>query len=185
MKLRDTKSCIDLRTRGKRVIVFDLDHTLIHGSKKPLKTSPIIREIYLKSIDVYVYTRPHAIATLYCCIKDSRNIVVIWSAGCRNYVDNVVDDVLLPRVRSLIPGFNFPRIYYKDNLDDNGIKRVDKLVRKLGVGSAILIDDSQSQCLGCGSEYCKVSPFLANSASAENDEELLLLLRNPLFITES
>jgi hypothetical protein len=80
----------------KRLIILDLDETLVHTSNSHIIGDPGIHKLTIREGDTFLTSlRPDALTFIVYAFREFDN-VAIWSAGTRDYVDTVVD-LLMPR----------------------------------------------------------------------------------------
>ena len=130
-----------LRQRDRKILVLDLDETLIHSmSKKAHKTSQIV-EVHLKSMPVsslyYVTKRPY-------CLEFLRTVsqwfdLAIFTASVQEYADPIID--LLEHDLGIRI---FKNRFYRHHCVDDGNGRYIKDLRVLNVDlrRIMLIDNS-------------------------------------------
>ena len=172
----------------RKLIVFDLDRTLIdpryvpvtrHSNHRLFSGATILVNGF---VPMYIYLRPYVKITLQICRGDTSMSVALFSAAEKDYVYNVLEAALFP---NLDKDFYFDAIYTKEDLDSNGIKRMDKLKNDLQADQIMLVDDVQSQCIegaqAHGAFWYCIKPFNANDEAADKDNELLAMMKMPFF----
>ncbi len=139
MGIRDKAGSEKSKMAEKRskLVIFDLDETLIHSSRTPLDRAP---EIYLETLHVYV--RPFAYELIDSIARTCE--VAVWSAGSQVYVDTIVSAIFPPQVD---PVFVWNRSHCTTQVDSHPfgllfLKDLSK-VEPLGfdLASTIIIED--------------------------------------------
>lgn len=164
----------------QRLVVFDLDNTLIVNRLEVLENSPYryVPVPYDGGL-MYIYVRPFMEHTLIKCRDDIRNVVILFSAGGFDYVHSIVNLVINPFVRAIDPSWQFAAVYTTCDIVD-GMKPIGKISRGFGLDESILIDDMWGYCIGCGSTaYHLITPFDPTNAE---DTALDYVLDNPFFL---
>lgn len=172
----------------RKLIVFDLDQTLVDARCRPIqrknhRLSGATIIVQGGSLAMYTYIRPHAKTVLQICRGDPKITLALFSAGEREYVYSVIENVLLP---IMDPTFYFDAIFCKDDLQENGIKNIGKVMERMHADKALLVDDLLEQCIHGAAphenvNWFNIEPFDAESERADNDVELFELLRSPFF----
>ena len=72
--------------QNKKLLVLDLDETLVHARKRPLD-----RAADFRALDYHVYRRPHLARFLGCCAE--WYALAVWSSGSDAYVEHVVQEI--------------------------------------------------------------------------------------------
>jgi hypothetical protein len=173
-------------TKFRKLIVFDLDQTLIDARYEPIDNihglsgnAVVVNE----NLTVFVYLRPHVRTVLQICRGDPQVSIVLFSAGIREYVYRVLEEALLPHLDKT---FYFDAIYCNDNLDLGGVKNIGKIKDLMHADKVLLVDDLMDQCLygaepfkGC--YWYNIIGFDAEEEGAERDVELFELLKCQFF----
>jgi len=147
----------------KRLVVFDLDETLVHAREDPLTVAPLTR------VGPYwVYPRPHAHRLL--AFAASHFDVGIWSSSSADYVAQVVA-ALLPAGVTLKFAWAVERCVQRPDLASGGyvfIKDLRKLQR-FGylVDDVLIVDDSPEKIARQPRSHLRVAPFFGDPADAE------------------
>jgi hypothetical protein len=170
----------------RKLVVFDLDSTLIDP-----RIMPISREChtlmnfsivpYVGSLPYHVYVRPKVSVALNVCRNAPNLSVALFSAANKDYVYSVLENALFPILDS---SFYFDAIYTHDDLEPDGEKNMRKLGDHLCVEDILLVDDSPTQCMAAydrGVATYNIKAFNAEVQSADEDYELLEMLRHPFF----
>jgi hydroxymethylpyrimidine pyrophosphatase-like HAD family hydrolase len=171
---------------SKRLVVIDMDGTLIFNSKVPFAS---INRSFFKAIQAndydffYIYTRPHLGSFLASLKDDDDNIIVLFSAGTKQYVDAVLTYVILPIAHIFNPSFTFDKVLSADDLSGGIIKDVLKLKSMdNNIEKSILIDDMPIFCNNCGADVCYLIPsYFPPSDPIASDTELLKVLGHDFF----
>jgi predicted HAD superfamily phosphohydrolase YqeG len=127
------------------IVVFDMDNTLL-------------------AFDTDKFTvRPHAVDVILELWAIPHVYVVLWSAGSKDYVDNMVDVVLLPAIQAKNPLFWFSNILTYEETDC-GMKDLNKVCKMYEVprDNVVLVDDSIAQCsvnISNGFQAIMVPPY--------------------------
>jgi hypothetical protein len=169
----------------KKAIVFDLDNTLVETLDVPLdRAHPFVSGV-IKCIDGvvrYVYVRPNAFITLRVCRGAPDTALVLFSAGGVEYISAILESVIFPW---LGPAFYFDAIYTCFDLDEDGVKRMDKVKEALKVNEILLVDDVEKHCMDGAEKYglhwFNIAPFYAKDPSSDKDSELLVMLQHGFF----
>lgn len=165
-----------------RLIVFDLDRTLVHTSRTELKSLIEPIKIVFSDYTLYCYVRPWVYKTLLYFKKDKSNMVVIFSAGTSDYVYSIIDYALLPMLQKQDLGFFFDFVFTRDDLDIFGYKSLTFIEDKVGADVTFFIDDCPTYIKYCGIEFpFNIKSFNAEDKNALHDNELLKtkkLIRN-------
>lgn len=145
---------------NQRLVVFDMDGTLIGNSHTRL--NGCLHKCIQLDYDptIFVYVRPHMAETLIRCRDNPRNLIVLFSSGSFSYVHAVVNQVIYPEVRQIDPDFTFVSILTKDDMEGILVKPVNKLEKELKVESSIIIDDILEFCIYSGAtNYYLIKQF--------------------------
>ena len=88
MKLQSGKTCIiETNLYDKKIIILDLDHTLIHAKRINIDT--VLGDFNICNNTHTVYKRPHVDDFITWCFNNFDGVIV-WSAGSRDYVEDIV-----------------------------------------------------------------------------------------------
>ncbi len=156
-------------TMKKKLLVLDLDETLIFGSEKPLERSAdlIIDEKY------YIYQRPHLQEFLSFSFQNF--LVGIWTSSSLSYASAIVKAILTPE-QNLEFLWDRERCTYRYDHDTDKyywVKNLKKLKKKgYYLESIIMIDDSPDKIEENYGNHIRVSEYTGQ----EDDDELLLLI---------
>lgn len=172
----------------RKLVVFDLDQTLVDGRCSPVRRqnhglSGATIVVWGGTMAIYTYVRPHARTVLQICRGDPQMSVALFSAGEREYVYKVIEDVLFP---ILDQTFYFDAIWCKDDLEANGVKNVGRAMREMHADRALLVDDLMAQCIHGAEphenvEWYNIKAFDADKEDADKDMELFQVLKCPFF----
>lgn len=137
---QEPEGCLGVREekyRKKKVLVLDLDETLVHSSFKPVPNADFIVPIVIEGItyNVYVLKRPFVDEFLQECAKHFE--VVIFTASLGVYANPLLD-ILAPPEQDLIQH----RLFRETCVMHNGtyVKDLGALGRKLK--DQIFVDNS-------------------------------------------
>lgn len=148
-----------------RLVVFDLDETLVHATERQLPTE------HLTQIGQYfVYERPYARQLL--AFAAARLDVGVWSSSSDVYIQHVLSH-LLPEGYPLKFAWSVSRCIQRPDVASGGyvyIKDLRKLMR-LGYDSkeVVIVDDSPEKVARQPRSHLFVQPF----TGAPSDSELL------------
>lgn len=163
--------------KKKRLVVFDLDLTLITPAPKryddvPGSCFPLI----LSGMESYViYVRPHMETALIKLWEDPNNTLVLFSGGSPEYVRRVLDDIIYPLTRGICPGFTFDAVYSSADLGPKGEKLIGPISDLFHTETSLIIDDKWWYCMTSGSDcYHLIEPF--TPTKADSDFALLRIL---------
>ncbi|MEO1051777.1 MAG: HAD family hydrolase [Bacteroidota bacterium] len=163
-------------TKSKKIIVFDLDETLIHATKSKLDINEDFRYQ-----DFYVYKRPNLATFLEGCSKFCS--IAIWSSADDEYVNNLVNKIAPKSVdfefvwgRSecwmKVVSIEEPETGLKRKEYQN-IKPLEKVRRKgFKMNNLLIIDDSHYKVKDNPENFFIIQPFEGN----QEDNELISLL---------
>lgn len=161
---------------NRKIIVFDLDETLIHATKNKLD----IQEDF-RYEDYYIYKRPFVHEFLSACAKLCP--IAIWSSADDDYVNSIVKQLLEDSIElDFIWGRSecwMKIIKVEDN--ETGLKRkeyqnikpLEKIRRKgYEMNNLLIIDDSLYKVKDNPDNYFIIEAFEGN----QQDQELKYLL---------
>lgn len=142
-----------------RLLILDLDETLIHGTQKALE-----RPADFQAGRYHIYRRPHLEAFLTGCF--SRFKVAVWTSASPDYADAVVRHIF-PNPEDLVflwAGDRCTRAYDPETCEHYSRKRFAKLrrVRRRngwGLGDVLAVDDSPEKWQCAYGNYIRVAPF--------------------------
>lgn len=161
----------------KRLVVFDLDETLVHAREEPLAVKPLAR------VGLYwVYLRPHAHRLL--SFAASNFDVGFWSSSSAAYVAQVLA-ALLPADFDVKFVWAAERCVQRPNPASGGyayIKDLRKL-RRFGylADEIIMVDDSPEKVARQPRSHLLVAPFFGDPT----DVELLAVERTLAFLCDN
>lgn len=150
-----------------KILILDLDETLIHATSTPL----LIQEDFLFE-HYFVYKRPYLDRFLIDISKHYK--LGIWSSADDDYVEHIVDKIRPNNVDFEIIWGNSKCSYKRDMELDTYIyeKRLDKLRKKgFDLKKIIIIDDSPEKARANYGNAVYINEFNGE----QQDQELLLL----------
>jgi len=121
---------------GRNIIIFDLDHTLIHSIKTDISKYLTSCGFNLNNKHYVIIKRPYIENLISYCYDNYDNIIV-WSSGIRDYVDEVV--------RNIFPSDKQPTfVLARENCTNHNGKHYKDFnnVRHIFVNHGINIDKS-------------------------------------------
>ena len=156
--------------RNMKLLILDLDETLIHGRRSPLDHEPD----FIIDGQFYIYRRPHLESFLRFAFAHFK--VAVWTSASEPYAKAVLD-VIIPKDCELEFVWSNKRCTKRKNLetwDEYWVKNLNK-VKKQGYNleSVLMIDDTPHKLSKNYGNYIQVSPF----EGADCDDELLLLVQ--------
>lgn len=124
------------RKRFDKLVVLDLDETLIYASDTPLERAPDFR-LY----EYYVYKRPHVDAFLAACLEWFQ--VAVWSAGTPGYVYMVAAQLFgdIRRLEFIFACDRCTKRYDHELRTEYLVKNLRKVVRRGYPREKVLIID--------------------------------------------
>jgi len=147
----------------KKLLVLNLDETLIHATKEPKK------EPHFKVGEYSVYKRPYLKAFLNFC-NEHFNIGV-WTSATKDYASEIVKEIF-PKEIELKFLWARERCTAQRDFDNNDtiwIKDLKKLKRKgYKLSQIIVVDDSPEKLKRQYGNLVRIEPFYGD----ENDNEL-------------
>lgn len=147
----------------KRLIVFDLDETLVHAREDALAI-----DAFAKIGEYWIYLRPHACRLL--SFAANHFDVGFWSSSSPAYVEQVLA-MILPT--DLAPKFAWAadRCVQRPDVSSGGYIYIKDLRRlqRFGylVDEIIIVDDSPEKIARQPRSHLWVPPFLGDSSDAE------------------
>lgn len=160
-------------------IVFDLDNTLIHATNRRKRDANAVSIFGGK---LWIHVRPHARELLRCTSIMSK--IGIWTAGVREYADEVVSILLNA---SGLPPTAFAFVLCRDDATPyhnptNGtvyVKNLNVVRRMTGNDNVCLVDDNPIHTRigpnrGC---VCLVSPYEYASNDSSDCALLFLIIK--------
>lgn len=155
------------------VMLFDLDHTLIHSSKRCKNTSlPGFPIRFEDGFERYVHVRPHALELVEYLVASKWTRIGFWTAGTRDYALAVVGGIFrllgIQDWRSRIATLR-SRDSAKRLPSGSYLKDVKKLSRTLRADRVWLFDDDpvHLQLDTNRRHIIPVSPFRADDCHAD------------------
>jgi len=155
----------------KKLLILDLDETLVFGTREPID-----READFRVAEQYhIYKRPHLDEFLDYCWTEFQ--VAVWTSSSQDYAETVVEGIFDRAGRHplfLWARDRCTRRFDPEMRDSYWVKNLGKLKRKgYRLESILMIDDSPEKLQKNYGNHIRVSPYLG----ADADEELLLLMR--------
>ncbi|UZR92680.1 HAD family hydrolase [Chondrinema litorale] len=160
-----------MRDSKKKIIVFDLDETLIHATKQKLGV-----EADFQYQDYYVYKRPYILEFLESCSKLCH--IAIWSSAEDSYVKGIVNELIgnaielefvwgrsecwmkIVKVEDELTGLKKKEYQF--------IKPLEKIRRKgFKMKNLLIIDDSLYKVTDNPENYFIIKPFEGNCEDNE------------------
>lgn len=147
-----------------KLLVFDLDETLIYSSTKKLGYAPPF-----KCGQYYVYTRPHLLFIL-------ENLsqyygIGIWSAADEDYVIDIVQQIIPSYIDLEFIWDKKWCQHIENNKDSVFIKPLDKLdALNWQISQILLVDDNLEQANLFYNQTYPIKPFKGD----KNDRELII-----------
>jgi carboxy-terminal domain RNA polymerase II polypeptide A small phosphatase len=164
------------KAKPKKIVVFDLDETLVHATKIKLD-----RQEDFRHDDYYVYKRPGVNEFLKECTELCR--IAIWSSADDEYVQSICKHLIqdssqlefiwgrsacwmkIAKVKDEITGL-LRREY-------QNIKPLEKIRRKgFKMSDLLIVDDSHYKVMDNPDNYLIIRPFEGD----QEDDELVALL---------
>lgn len=157
-----------MQTTTRKLLVLDLDETLIYAAEDPLEREPDFRVGRY-----FVYRRPHLEGLLEACFE--RFEVAVWTSASPDYAAEVVEAIFPEPDR---PAFVWAadrctRFFHAEHLAYYWLKSLRKLTRRgYRAENIIAVDDSPEKWSRSYGNLVRVRPFYGKP-----DDELLLLRR--------
>lgn len=154
--------------RYDKLLVLDLDETLVHACEEPLD-----RPAEHRILDLHVYRRPEVEAFLDAVLE--RFEVGVWTASRPDYAAAVVSALVDPaRLRFLFARDRCTNHFDLETRDHTWLKDIRKL-RRFGFPPAkiLVVDDSPEKLRRSYGNLVRVAPYEGRA----DDGELPLLLR--------
>jgi RNA polymerase II subunit A small phosphatase-like protein len=155
-------------TSKDKLLILDLDETLVFASEQPLA-----RESAFRAGPYHVYKRPHVDTFLATCLDWFE--VAVWTSSSPSYAAIVVKE-LFPQPQNLSfvwAADRCTRTHDTERFEHHWRKNLKKVRRKgYRLESVIVVDDSPEKWEQSYGNLVRVRPFLSD----QNDEELLPLL---------
>jgi RNA polymerase II subunit A small phosphatase-like protein len=161
----------------RKLLVLDLDETLIHARSERLD-----QEEAFRVFGYYVYVRPHVERFLIDCATHFR--LAVWSSASDGYVEEIVRRVFPPEIplefvwgRSRCTlSFDYKRFAVDGHVDAfshyHHVKKLHKLKRKgYRLEHVLIVDDSPEKCIHNYGNAIYVREY----GGEQYDEELLHL----------
>jgi len=152
----------------EKLLILDLDETLVYGTETPLTRSADFR------VDpFYLYKRPFLDCFLNTCLQWFE--VAIWTSSSPDYATAVVAEIFAdPDVLAFMWASNRCTLAYNSELREHYSRKTLKKVKRKGypLESIIVIDDTPKKWEQSYGNLIRVSPFEGD----ETDEDLQRLL---------
>ena len=148
----------------KKLLVLDLDETLIHATKE------VVESYDFKVGDFFVNKRSHLDEFLSFCNENFD--IVVWTSSTKNYADKIIDNIFPDNHLSLLLTRE-DCVQFRDISKDEivWIKDLKKLKRRgHSLDNIVVVDDSPEKLQRNYGNLIQVKPFF----SGEDDELLLL-----------
>jgi carboxy-terminal domain RNA polymerase II polypeptide A small phosphatase len=165
-----------MKSPKQKLIVFDLDETLIHATNEKLA---ITQDFQFE--DNFIYKRPKLNEFLVACSQIAE--IAIWSSAEDDYVAAIVKELIPREIKTVFiwgRGECWIKIV-KQGGEDGGmgrkvqqfIKPLEKIRRKgYKMKNLLIIDDTHAKVTDNPGNYLLINPFEGDPA----DDELTLLL---------
>jgi len=156
--------------RFNKLLVLDLDETLVHATEKKLE-----REPDFKVFDFYVYKRPGLDTFLEQYLEMYE--VAVWTSSGDDYAKQVVDVIFKERekLKILLTGSHCIRRFDHDLGCFYTVKDLQKMKKKTGfpLKSIIMVDDSKEKLERNYGNAVLIKEFIGQ----EDDGELFKLIK--------
>ena len=150
----------------RRLLIFDLDETLVHASREPLAEPP---EFIVEPYSVYV--RPHLKPLL--AFAQERFDLAVWSSASKDYVDRVSQKVFGDTPLRFV--WSVDRCVQRPDPQTNSYVYIKDLRKVQGQGYPLelvtLVDDSPEKVRRQPRNHVRITPFKGDP----RDTELLAL----------
>ena len=179
-----------MKTPKQKLIVFDLDETLIHATQQPLASAADLRWE-----DFHIYKRPGLDAFLTACSTLAE--IAIWSSADDDYVAGIARQIIPAGIK---PTFVWGRsqcwvkiVQQPVDASHPGITRkvrqwikpLEKIRRKgYKMQNLLIIDDSHAKVIDNPGNYLLIAPFEGNPADQEL-AHLTTYLQNQAFTPQA
>jgi carboxy-terminal domain RNA polymerase II polypeptide A small phosphatase len=162
----------------KKLLILDLDETLIHATRIKLS-----REPDFMVFDYFVYKRPHLAAFLAACSDIYQ--LAIWSSASDDYVEEVVKNIISPTIKlefvwgrsKCTPRYPTQEDFFRDSYDNQHYYYTKQLkkIKKQGfsLDRTLIVDDTPEKVKDNFGNAIYPTAFLGD---LEEENELLLLL---------
>jgi TFIIF-interacting CTD phosphatase-like protein len=151
----------------KKILILDLDETLIYADEKPLE-----READFQAGQYSVYKRPHLETFLSFCFEQFD--VAVWTTATMSYAEEILKNILCENQKLLLLWTRERcTLAFDSELREHYFtKRMYKLRRRgYRLESIIVIDDRPAVWESSYGNLVGVAPFFGD----ENDDELKFL----------
>lgn len=156
--------------RFNKLLVLDLDETLVHATEKKLE-----REPDFQVFDFFIYKRPGLDIFLEQCLEMFE--VAVWTSSGGDYANQVVNFIFKERekLKILLTSSHCIRRFDHDLGYHYTVKDLRKMKKKTGFSleSIIMVDDSKEKLERNYGNVILVNEFTGQ----EGDEELSKLLK--------
>lgn len=165
-------------------VVLDLDNTLVHTTEGAACAGFdhfVVRfegTNRYSSLSLVVHIRPHALHLMRVAHDDPSLLLVVWTAGTRQYATQVVAQLFL-RLGVLAPREEC--ILAREDTVEHSmglLKDLDVVRTRLGVSRATLVDDNATHATlpSNANSVLTVPPFYVHNAFAALDAKLLAVV---------
>ena len=167
----------------KSILVFDLDHTLVHTTQPREAGGRGIVDRVLYEFDVlnhrfHVHVRPHAFDLLKYAFSCPNIRVAFWSAGTPDYVHAIVNGLLkLLELPQDAPVAVWTRRETTKRKDGVFVKNLFKMCRALHTDRILLVDDDKSHlCIPGNVNRIRIVPAFWVDCGGRADAALKTIL---------
>ena len=145
--LEDTRISCEQLLHGDKVIILDLDMTLVYTSASfwPGYNArfqvTLVRNCQTRKVPLYVSFRPHLfefLEKIYNCGYSP----ILWTHGAREYAEQVLDFIEQRERKSKKNTFKFEMRFYRNDCEENGQKDISKL--PISAKNIVILDDQQN-----------------------------------------
>lgn len=154
---------------NQKLLILDLDETLIYSSEMLLEDEPDFR------IGIfYTYKRPYLNEFLEFCFENFE--VAVWTSSTRTYAKEILRNILNEnqKLKFLYSRERCTFSFDEELLENFYSKKLTKLRRRgVNLESVIVIDDSPEQWRDSYGNLVRVKKFLGET----DDKELSLLIK--------
>ena len=154
MRLRSGKTY-----NRKKIIILDLDKTLIHSINTNMKKYGRIRknigDFYILNGSYLVFKRPYVDKFIRYCFQNF-NKVIVWSSGTREYVNEIVKKLFKPKYKPVM-------VLTRDNCSVGYYKDVKIIKKKFKFDKIYFLEDKPNVVKNLNSEnIISIKPFRTN-----------------------
>lgn len=149
------------KIKSEKLIVFDLDETLVHSTENLLQNTPDFQIEHL-----YVYKRPG----LEGCLNRLSDFfhLAVWSSADEGYVQKVAENIF-PNRFQFVWGRSECWFHVRKRLDNEAGRAVNEYLRikplkklvKLGYSmkNLLIVDDTEFKVMDNSDNYILINPF--------------------------